>query len=566
MLKRKSGQGRIQDAESAPLFEISFPETVRRLPVTGRMLLILSRHNDPEVRLQVNSLTSPPLFGLDVHGLLPGEVAVIDNEATGYPIETIAEIPAGFYYAQAILNVYTEFHRSDGHVIWAHLDQWEGQRAALSPGNLYSKVSQVYLDGLRSDKVTLELTETIPPVAIPADTEWVKHVKIQSEILTQFWGRPIYLGAVVLLPRGYSRQPDAHYPIVYTHGHFSLNAPFDFSTDELLESEDDRAWRERCGAETGYEFYQSWISDGFPRVIAVSLLHPTPYYDSSYAVNSANNGPYGDAIMTELIPYIEARFRVIRQPRSRMLTGASTGGWVSLALQLQHPDFFGGAWAFCPDPIDFRRYGPINIYEDDNAFAFDSSQGVPKWFRQDWSRPQRFFVQSDDGQPLFTVRGLSRLETILGTRGRSGAFLENWEVVYGPVGEDGYPRPLWDRQSGEIDRCVAEYMRDRGYDLCQYARENWGKLGPRLAGKLHIYCGEMDNFYLNLGVYLFDEFLQKSDPSHGGEIVVYGRPMKGHGWQPMTNAALIRTIAAACARVDSYSTFTERNSNAEPKQ
>jgi S-formylglutathione hydrolase FrmB len=127
--------------------------------------------------------------------------------------------------------------------------------------------------------------------------------------------------------------------------------------------------RELRGLESGYQFYQAWNSDDFPRVVLVQTLHPTPYFDSSYLTDSPNNGPYERAYMEELLPRIEEEFRTIREPWARVLTGGSTGGWVSLALQLRHPTSFGGVWSFAPDSADLRRYGLVNIYDDDNAFT-----------------------------------------------------------------------------------------------------------------------------------------------------------------------------------------------------
>lgn len=516
-------------------FEISFPPSVHVKPITGRVFVMITGNKDSEPRLQAGSWrNSVPFFGVDVDQLEPGETAVIDAETLGYPTHSLRDIPAGDYYVQALLNVYTEFRRSDGYVIWAHMDQWEGQHFNRSPGNLISEVQKVHLDPAAGYNVKLSLTNVIPPVEVPEDTKWVKRIKIQSNLLTEFWGHPIYLGATVLLPKGYDTHPNVYYPVVYIQGHFSLDAPFGFTTEESPETEEARLRRLRTGRETGYEFYRAWNSDDFPRMIAVTFQHPTPYFDDSYAVNSANNGPYGDAIMTELIPYVEEHFRMIRKPYARTLTGGSTGGWESLALQVYHPDFFGGTWTFYPDPVDFRRYGLVNIYEDDNAFL------VPN---REWLVPERYFYRSPDGQPEGTLRQLSQLEAVLGSKGRSGQQLDIWQATYGPVGDDGYPKPLWDKITGKIDHEVAEYMKDKGYDLRHYIETNWPKIGPRLVGKLHIFCGDMDDYYLNLSVYLLEEFLESTkNPYYAGSFT-YGRPMKGHGWHPMTNAELIKIMA-----------------------
>ncbi|HSM86423.1 MAG TPA: alpha/beta hydrolase-fold protein, partial [Candidatus Limnocylindrales bacterium] len=280
-------------------------------------------------------------------------------------------------------------------------------------------------------------------------------------------------------------------------------------------------------------------SPNFPRMIAVTFQHPTPYFDDSYAVNSANNGPYGDAIMQELIPYIEQHFRIIRRPYARLLTGGSTGGWESLALQVLHPDFFGGTWTFYPDPVDFTRYQMVDIYNDVSAFL------APGF---DPPVPERPMERTVEGQTDVTMRQMSQLEEVLGSHGRSGQQYEAWEAVYGPVGVDGYPKPLWDKETGRIDPRVALYMRDHGYDLRYYLQQNWPSIGPQLVGKLHLYCGDMDNFFLNLAVYRLEDFLRgTSNPAYGGSFE-YGRPMKGHGWSPLNQAELISTMAAYIAQ------------------
>ena len=203
----------------------------------------------------------------------------------------------------------------------------------------------------------------------------------------------------MLLPKGYDTHPDVRYPVVYDQGHFSLQAPFGFRADPDTE--------ERRGSGAG--LYPAWVSEDFPRLIVVTFQHPTPYYDDSYAVDSANNGPYGRAIMTELIPYLEEHFRILKQPNARLLTGGSTGGWESLALQVYHPEFFGGTWTLFPDPVDFRRYQLVNIYNDENAFQ---APGVK------WMIPERPMMRTVAGQVTQTVRQMSQLEEVLGSKGQ----------------------------------------------------------------------------------------------------------------------------------------------------
>ncbi|HXH49140.1 MAG TPA: alpha/beta hydrolase-fold protein [Terriglobia bacterium] len=520
-------------------FEVSFPASVHSKPITGRVYVMLSDEQDPAPRFQVGSWGShPPFFGVDVSRLKPGQPAVIDASTVGFPTRSLKEVPAGDYYVQALANVYTEFHRADGHTIWAHNDQWEGQQFNSSPGNLYSKVERVHLDPAAGFDIKLSLTQLIPPVKAPDDTAWVKHIKIQSKLLSRFWGRPIYLGAVVLLPRGYDSHPESDYPVIYEQGHFGLDPAFRFtSTDEGVPERVLKFLRS-YNIETGYQFYEAWNSNDFPRMIAVTFQHPTPFFDDSYAVNSANNGPYGDAIMTELIPYVETHFRIIRKPYARVLTGGSTGGWESLALQVFHPDFFGGTWTLYPDPVDFTHDQLVNIYSDDNAFFAPGRR---------WLRAVRPLHRDSDGQVTTTMQQESQLEEVLGSHGRSGQQLEAWEAVYGPVGPDGYPIPLWDKRTGKIDHSVAVYMREHGYDLTEYLRRNWPKIGHNLVGKIHINVGDMDNYYLNLACYDLEKFLESTtNPYYDGKFE-YGRPEKGHGWQSTTQENMVRMMAGHIA-------------------
>jgi len=516
-------------------FKVSFPASLHAEPITGRVFVAISNRETPEPRLQVGLWAgTPPLFGTDVVELKPGETALIDGTTLGFPPVSLADIPAGDYYVQALINVYTQCHRADGHTLWVHLDQWEGQQFNRSPGNLYSDVEKVHLDPAAGYEFNLSLNKVIPPVEIPKDTEWVKHIKIQSHLLTKFWGQPMYLGATVLLPKGYDAHPHASYPVLYQQGHFSLGAPMRFATEGVPLPERAKNSLSQDNLETGYRFYQAWNSAHFPRLLIVTFQHPTPYFDDSYAVNSANNGPYGDAIMTELIPYLETHFRIIRKPYARLLSGGSTGGWESLALQLYHPDFFGGTWTLYPDPISFEHYQLTNIYKDDNAF-FEPGHT--------WLQAARPVMRTSEGQVEVTVSQMSQLEATLGSHGRSGQQLEIWEAAYGPVGEDGYPRPLWDKLTGKIDHSVAEYMRDHGYDLTAYLKQNWATIGPQLLGKIHLEVGDMDDFYLNLAVYDFQNFLKTTHDPHYEGSFEFGRPEKGHGWQSMSQEDLIRTMA-----------------------
>jgi hypothetical protein len=285
--------------------------------------------------------------------------------------------------------------------------------------------------------------------------------------------------------------------------------------------------------ESGSAFAANWLSDNFPRFVAITWQHPTPYYDDSYAVNSVNNGPYQDALLTELVPLLEKQFRLIPQANARFLTGGSTGGWECAALQIQRPDFFGGGWCLYPDPVDFRRNQLVDNYADTNAFTPNQSEPPI---------PERYMMRTPEGQPQVTERQMSQLEAVLGSHARSGQQFDAWDAAYGPIGADGYPVRLWDRRTGHIDKTVAAYWRDKGYDLTQNMMVNWPKIGPSLAGKIHMYVGDMDNHYLNLAVYIMEQEASKLTNPKANFVFDYGRPMKPHGWQPMTNAEMVKAM------------------------
>ncbi|SRR5579871_1253669 len=513
-------------------FEISYSGAAIPGPVTGRVFVVIAKKDSPEPRLLI-SPQGPALFARDVEAWRSGEPIRVDSEnSLGYPTQ-LAELAPGDYFVQAILNVYTQVHRANGPAIWLHFpDPGALDTFNIAPGNLYSDVQSVKIGG--SEPIGVSITRTIPPHRPETDTEWVKHVQIQSEKLTRFWGRPVYIHATVLLPRGYAEHPDSRYPTVFTMGH---SVPFRFSTTPSSDRE--RQAAKATGLETGYDFYQSWISDSFPRFIAVSFQQPTPFFPDSYSVNSVNQGPYGDAMIEEVIPALEKKFRMIPKAYARQLEGASTGGWQTLALELYHPDFFGGAWVLQPDPIDFRNDQLANIYEDENAFAVSIGP---------FTTAERPFKRAVNGQDVWTMRDMSRFEEVLGSKGRSGYQLEGWEAIYGPIGEDGYPIALWDKLTGKINHDVARYMRDHGYDLRAYAEKNWKSLGPKLMGKLHFFCGDMDDFYLNLAVYSFQDFLKATQDPHYEADFTYGRPMKGHSWHAYTWAEYVRKMAEQVLR------------------
>jgi hypothetical protein len=437
------------------------------------------------------------MFARDVERFEAGAVGVVDQKAEAFPIKGLADLPAGDYFAQAVFDTNIDL------------------KSINSPGNLYSKPQKITLDPARGGSVKLVLTEQVPPEQLPRDTEYVKYVKIQSDLLTRFHGRPIYLRGGVILPRGFDTEPERRYPLRVTIGGYGARFT---AVERVMRSPG---------------FRQSWESADAPRMVLLQLDGDGPYGDS-YQINSANNGPYGDAVTQELIPYVEKKFRCIGQPYARVLDGGSTGGWVSLALQVFYPDFFNGTWSGYPDGVDFRAFQLINIYEDQNAYVN----------RYGFERPS---ARDLKGDVMYTIRHECQMENVLGANdswAMSGQQWGAWNAVYGPRGGDGRPVPLWDPKTGRINREVIEHW--KRYDLRMVLEQNWKTLGPKLRGKIHVWVGEADEYYLNNAVHLLDQFLSKADPPYEGKIT-YGAG-KGHGWDPMTELEMVKEMGAAIER------------------
>ncbi|RRQ50749.1 hypothetical protein DZC72_01185 [Maribacter algicola] len=504
--------------ESTYSVNVSFNASVSQEAKDGRLLLMFSSDDSKEPRFQINDgLNTQLIFGMNVDNMDPGKPITFDETVFGYPYPSMADIPPGEYNVQALLHVYETFNLATGHTVKLPMDNGEGQQWNSSPGNLYSKPFKIRVGSNGIENVSVEMDQVIPPIAEPEDTEWIKHIKMKSEKLSEFYGRDIYLGAHVLLPKGFDEHPEAKYPLMVFHGHF----PSDFSgfrttpPDPNLEPDYSARFDLKgyniIQQQEAYDFYKRWNEPDFPRFLIIEIQHPTPYYDDSYAVNSASQGPYGDAITYELIPYIEKEFRGMGEGWSRFLYGGSTGGWEALAVQVKYPEEYNGCFAACPDPIDFRAYCLTNIYEDDNAYYYDAAH---KKLEVPSHRDYLGNIQS-------TLRQGNHLELVLGDKSRSGQQWDIWEATYSPQGDDGYPVRIWDKMTGEIDHEVAEYWKEN-YDLRYIMERDWDKLGENLKGKIHIYCGDMDNYYLNNAVYLMEDFLESTtDPYYEGEVL-YG--------------------------------------------
>lgn len=477
-------------------FEVTVAAGLLEPAQNGRLFVLVSRRAVGEPRLAVGDtgLDAPPLFAKDVNHFSTNSTAVIDETASAFPLKNLSQLEAGDYFIQALFDFNIDV------------------KSINAEGNLYSTVQKAHLDPHQGGTIKLSLTQKVPPEKLPADSESVKFVKLKSPRLSKFHGRDIYLRAGLILPKDFAKDSSRHYPLrVYIGGYGSRYT----GAQRMFESA---------------EFKSAWAADDAPRMIVLHLDGDGPYGDC-YQVNSDNNGPYGDAITQELIPYIEQKFRGIGAPYARVVDGGSTGGWVSLALQVFYPDFFNGTWSYCPDGVDFRGFQLINIYQDKNAYV--NQYG--------FERPSE---RDTNGEVRFTIRHECQLENVLGAGdswAMSGEQWGAWNAVYGPRGADGRPKPLWNPQTGVIDKTVIEHWQK--YDLRLVMQANWPQLAPKLKGKLHIWVGDADNYFLNNAVHLLDEFLSKANPAAEAEIF-YGAG-QGHCWLGLTQRQMMEEMAAA---------------------
>jgi S-formylglutathione hydrolase FrmB len=477
-------------------FEVTAAPGLLAGPAEGRLIVVLGRSVSPEPRTRVGdvSLQAGPVLGVDVTDFDGRKPAVLGTGSALFPLRSLVELPPGEYWAQAVLATNRDFRQLD------------------APGNLISPPVRAELDPKRKLSVKLTLNHRLPEEA-PADTESVKFVRLRSEPLSQFWGRPMFLRAGVILPRGWSEEPSRRYPLVLRIGGFGTRYTW-------VEG----AMREGAG------FRRDWLADGTPRFVLLQLDGAGPLGDP-YQIDSANHGPWGTALTQELLPYVEAAFRCVGQPHARFTTGGSTGGWVSLALQTLHPDLFGGCWSGYPDPPDFRALQLVDIYGDTNAFM--NAAGF-----------ERPCAREVNGETRFTMRLETQLENVLGLHDHyafSGGQWGAWNATFSPRATTGWPAAVWDARTGIIDRPVAEAWRP--FDLRDHLAKHWPEVGAKLRGKIHIWMGDADTYFLDTATRHFDEFLRSAQPP--AEARIEFGPRQPHGWEPRSWPDLLKEMQAA---------------------
>lgn len=451
----------------------SVPENLRKeFKNSGRIFLFISQSRR-EPRLNTWPGNSNMIFATNLKNWNGENFTFSDSIKTIKSLDVaLNDIPSGKYNVQ---------------VLW---DQDKSESRMNAPGNMYSNSETLEITGKKT--IHLPLKNIIEPRKL-AEHKLLKEVTFRSEILSDWWEKEMKLKAAVFLPRNFYENPNKRYAVRYNIAGYGGR----FTRAERMLKHLD--W---------------WHSDAAPEIVNVFLDGEGPFGDS-YQLNSDNSGPYGTALIEELIPYIEKEFRGFGTPETRFVEGCSTGGWVSLALQIFYPDFFGGCFSYSPDPVDFHHFQLIDIYDDENAFVNE----------YDYLRP---VARNITGEPIISFKDFIQYENVQGwsdTYVTSGGQFSAFTALYSPKGDDGLPVPLFDPQTGKIDREVAEHWKK--YDLKHFVDSNWESLGPKLKDKIWIWGADMDNFYLNPALRSFDEMLRNKEKPKSDAIIIF-TPMSGH--------------------------------------
>lgn len=465
-------------------------------PVSGRLLVFIAKGTGAK-RVSINEFRPDATWvaAREIHDLAPGATIDIDTDGTAYP-KPFSDLAPGDYQVQAVLDV-------------DHTYNYSG----LTSGDLISPVLTLknWTPG-QGREPELALDAVVAPHAPfklrPQDRQAATHLRLaqdQSALLTKFWGRPMFVRAWVVLPPGYHKHPSRRYPTVYwTHGFGGTLAFCKFM---------------------GIHIYERMAAGKMPSMIWVMLDEHLPTGTHEFA-NSVNDGPWGSALTQEYVPWVEAHYRMLDRARDRYLQGHSSGGWATLQLQINYPRIFGGTWSTSPDPSDFHDFTGINLYAPD-ANVYHRPDGSP------------YPLVRMHGKVISTFEQFARLEQVLGPYGGQMA---SFDWVFSPRGPDGRPEPMFDRKTGDVNPAVVAYWRAH-YDLAHILKTTWAKRGPYLKGKIHVYVGTADTFYLNGAAEKLDVVLKKL----GGDAHFTFRKGRTHfnlyakGGDRM---ALIDTIAA----------------------
>jgi len=493
-----------QEKTHAISFKVSVDENIQQsFKQDGRLFIFISTdpNKEPRTLTWPNNITGNHyFFGKNFSDWKANESLTIkdsDDWTTWGRIQecTFHNIPEGTYYIQFL---------------------WDQDFEAFGlnvEGNICSKSQKVMISD--SQELTFELSEIIEPLKI-VEHKHLKIVKHKSDTLSKWWGRPIYERAAVLLPSGYFKNPGKEYPIRY-------NVGGGFGSLGLVN---------RWVNDTA--FFNWWLSGEAPQIINVYL--DGEINGNIYHVDSDNLGPFGYSLINEFIPHIENLYRGTDSPDTRFTDGCSTGGWGSLALQLFYPETFNGVFSYSPDWVDFRLFFTVNIYRDENLFY--NKYGY-----------ENIAMKTLRGDAVVSMKDWIGFENVLGYSGTyvdAPHFIGALTSMFSEKGDDGKPIPLFDHETGIIDKEVAASW--NRYNLRYYTMNNWETLGPKVQGKIYIWMGTNEYVFSDGALKLYRNNLHRLEKPKFDAIIEF-TPNAGHCWQ-WNNRRVLEQIAERLNKID----------------
>ncbi len=429
--------------------------------VDGRLLVAMSSSPDVKNPFEVGMAHMDQLWmaALDVKSLPRGGAVELDPDTLAFP-KPFSQAPAGKYRISARLSR-------------------EG-----APGIAGAVVEQTF-DPAHAGTIELTLEEGEPKPQPLADTEGVKFVHVPSKLLTAFYGRPVSLDAAVVLPPSYGTAKGRRYATEYYIPGFGGSL-------EAYAPRFEASRKTRADAH-------------YPELVRVILPGMLPSGHHVFA-DSINDGPWGSALVQELIPALEKQFALQATPRARLLSGHSSGGWSSLWLMITHPDFFAGTWSTAPDPVDFRSFTTVDVTPGLTDNFYTNKDGSPR------------MLMRMGGHDMFSFKQFALFDEVTGKVGALGTF--DW--VFSPRGPLGAPMHIMNPATGEQDPAVQKAW--ERWDVHKVLDAGWTTLGPKLKGKLHLFVGADDTFHLNESMTLLCDFFK----SKGSDAVCEIVPGKDH--------------------------------------
>lgn len=433
-------------------------------PVSGRLLIFFKQGTgDKEVDVSEFHPSDTAVAAREIRDLNPGASVEVDADELAYP-KHFSDFAPGAYEAQAVLDIdHTYNYSGRATADWISGVVALPNFAAGAPETTLTLDHHPEENPRRAAAMAQAKAQARPGVA--------QLEEFESPLLTRFWGHSMKIKAWVILPPGYDANGSTTYPTAYwTHG-------FGGNIDGALVS--------------GLRIRERMVSGQMPPMIWVMLDESIPEGTHEFA-DSVNNGPWGTALITEFIPYLESHYKMDARVNSRLLNGHSSGGWATLQLEVNYPNIFGGTWSTSPDPSDFHDFTGPDLY----------AQGV-NFFRKPDGTVNPIF--RDHGKVIATLEQFAHLEEVLGPYGGQ---LASFEWVFSPKGNDGAPEQLFDRETGAIDPEVAAYWREH-YDLAHICEAHWAEHGAALKGRIHLIVGTADTFYLDGPAHKFEAVLNR---------------------------------------------------------